>query len=479
MPNPVWYRSLYWRIALGFILCIAGVLAAQGVVLLWLLDRADASTAQLSGLTHVISSDLSAALAVDPELDVDRYTKERYQQPAQSFFVVMANGQVACRGPRRPPDSVVRYALDGLKQPGRASIPDGWETGRYQAAAILVNGRLVGAVGLVPETWMEQLGSTMAVVGGGLLLAGTVVASLFIVGPVRRRLRDLESAAQRIGSGDLGARARADGGDEVAALAHAFNRMAADLGARAEQVAASDRTRRMLLADVSHELMTPLTAVLGYQEKLAMDPLICESEIRSRYLSIIGEETQRVEHIVGDLLDLARLEGGADSLNLQDVSVEGLFGRVAARHEREAAANRLELSTSIAPGAEIVFGDRLRLEQALQNLAANAVRHTPVGGRIELDAELRGNEIILSVRDTGAGIPPEHLPFVFDRFYKVDPSRAGGAVGSGLGLSIVKATIERHGGTVSVSSEPNVGSTFAIHLPAGIPVALPPAEALS
>jgi two-component system sensor histidine kinase BaeS len=107
----------------------------------------------------------------------------------------------------------------------------------------------------------------------------------------------------------------------------------------------------------------------------------------------------------------------------------------------------------------------MRLEQAVQNLAANALRHTPAGGRVELRAESHEHHVVIKVRDTGTGIAPEHLPHVFDRFYKVDPSRSGEKPGSGLGLSIVKAIIERHGGTVSVTSEPRQSTEFTIRLP--------------
>ena len=124
----------------------------------------------------------------------------------------------------------------------------------------------------------------------------------------------------------------------MAALAQTFNQMTADLAARAEQLQAADRARRLLLADVSHELMTPLTAMRGYLETLSMRGARARSARRARAIcSIIGDETRRLEHIVGDLLDLARLEGGGDSLDMQDVPIEDLFGRVVARHEREAA----------------------------------------------------------------------------------------------------------------------------------------------
>jgi signal transduction histidine kinase len=320
----------------------------------------------------------------------------------------------------------------------------------------------------VPQSWRQLLGWQMAVLAGVLLLFGTGLAGRFVFGSVRRRLSDLEQAAARCGAGDFAARAEESGDDELAALASAFNRMAADLGARDELLKAADRMRRILLADVSHELMTPLTALRAYREVLAMSDLGRDPEA-SHSLEVMADETHRLERLVGDLLDLARLEAGGDSLNREDVAVENLFGRVAARHEPEARLNGITLTTSIAAGAEILYGDALRLEQALQNLASNALRHTPRGGDVELRAELNGDEVLISVHDTGTGIPTEHVPFIFDRFYKVDPARAGNhTAGSGLGLSVVKAIVERHGGSVSATSQLEVGTIFTIRLPLGI-----------
>ena len=197
-----------------------------------------------------------------------------------------------------------------------------------------------------------------------------------------------------------------------------------------------------------------------------MRALAPDAETRDRYLSIISDETRRLEHIVQDLLELARMESGGDSLDVEDVPLEGLFGRVVARHGRDAEMKGVRLKTDIAPGAEIVPGDPMRLEQALQNLAANALRHTAKGGQVELMAEPGYKEVVLTVRDTGSGIAPEHLVHVFDRFYKADPSRPGEAAGSGLGLSIVKAIVERHGGNISVSSRPGESTEFVVRIPA-------------
>jgi two-component system, OmpR family, sensor kinase len=246
----------------------------------------------------------------------------------------------------------------------------------------------------------------------------------------------------------------------VAALARSFNRMAADLQARATALTASDQARRQLLADVSHELMTPLTAMRGYLETLAMTELQLDTPTRERYLGVVEQETRRMERIVGDLLDLARLEGGGSVLRREFVDIGALFGRVAARHDRELTERGVSLSSRVDPAARVV-GDPDRLEQALQNLAGNALRHTPDGGKIILSAEPADQRVRITVRDSGPGVAPEHLPLIFERFYKADVARATG--GSGLGLSIVKAIVERHGGTISVRNEH--GAVFEIVLP--------------
>jgi signal transduction histidine kinase len=325
----------------------------------------------------------------------------------------------------------------------------------------------IGRVAVLPggppfSRVVRELGPTMGIVGVGVLVVGVALVAFIVFGPVRRRLRQVQEATERFGAGDLSARVPDGGGDEVAAVARSFNRMADELAARARALEASDRARRQLLADVSHELMTPLTAIRGYVETLGMGELELDDETRARYLAITADETHRLEAIIGDLLDLARLEGGGGTMRSEDVDVAALFDRVASRHERELRARGVTLTRDVDPRAARLVGDPDRLEQALQNLAANALRHTPEGGTIALSATPTDGGVRLRVRDTGAGIAPEHLPLIFDRFYKVDAARKA-AGGSGLGLSIVKAIVERHGGTIVASNDQ--GAVFDIVLP--------------
>jgi signal transduction histidine kinase len=215
---------------------------------------------------------------------------------------------------------------------------------------------------------------------------------------------------------------------------------------------------------VSHELMTPLTAMRGYIETLSMHQLALDEETRSKYLRIIEDETHRLERIVGDLLDVAKLETGGITLRREHVTIATLFERVRARHGREAAARQIEITATIGSGADVIKGDPDRLEQSLQNLVANALRHTPDGGVIALASTRGEDRIVLQVRDSGEGIPPEHLPHIFDRFYKADGARRA-ATGSGLGLSIVKAIVAAHGGEITARND--AGAVFQISLPIG------------
>ncbi len=510
--TPVWYRSLYWRIAIGLVAVVTLMLVAQGLLFIYLTDRLAGSMPARSPreLAGLVAADISRTLTREPATDVTKYLPQQYGHVFQPIIVVLRDGRTTVNRNELVPDELLtimrrqvtvagrmqrRFGRgDGPDGGGRPRLapgdpaapppfgegrrpdrpfqsdgtpPAGGTRRRAEFASILVNGEPVGLVavplGRPPFALvMRELGPTMGVVGVALLIVGGAAMAFAVFGPARRRLLQLQGATARIGAGDLEARAPEHGGDEVAQLARSFNRMAGDLAARAAALDVSDKARRQLLADVSHELMTPLTAMRGYIETLSMKELALDTATRDRYLAIVDEETRRLEHIIGDLLDLARLEGGGPGMRREHVAVSSLFERVAQRHERELAQRHITLTRRIEPGAETVHGDPDRLEQALQNLAGNALRHTPEEGEIALTAQLRGGQVVLSVRDTGPGIPDAHLPLIFDRFYKVDSARKA-AGGSGLGLSIVRAIIERHGGTIAARNDH--GAVFDIMLP--------------
>jgi signal transduction histidine kinase len=495
MPDRVWYKSLYWRIALGYVALLAVLMLVQTGLSLWVMDRMwGGSSRTPAELAEIVAQDLSGQLAQSPQLDVEQHLRTQYGSGYQPFIVMLrGDTRTLSNRPNAFPPNLVREARGRLmgRPPDwpRGGPPDGGRGGgppdagrggpdgrrggsSAQFAFVTVNEERTGVVAVPSQlpplsVGLREAAPTLISVGIALLGLGAAIMALVIFRPTHKRLRSLEDAARALGDGRTDVRANESGGDEVSALSAAFNRMAADLHARAVALAESDRARRQLLADVSHELMTPLSAIRGYVETLGMRELTLDEATRSRYLDIAHQETHKLEAIIGDLLDLARLEGGGDTLDEEEVLVDDLFRRVADRHRPTLHERHITLSSSTAPGTPHVWGDPDRLEQALQNVAANAIRHTPDGGQVTLLAEPAGKTVRISVTDTGPGIPPEHLPHIFDRFYKADAARAGTPVpsGSGLGLSIVRAIIVRHGGDIQASNAPGGGAVFTLILP--------------
>lgn len=492
-------RSLYWRIGLGFILFLGITLGLQVGLFIWVAGETEGGMPERMGrdFAELVASDLESALTQDPALDLEAYAKQRISELHRPAVIILADGRVVAppgidvpqgmrmpgpfkrRAPGQPGDERRGPPPDRDRMPppgmGNGGPPPGPMTrGPFggprrgpEMAPIEHHGAVVGVVWVPPLTGVrrvaDQIGTPLAVGAFLLLLAGTALAALVIFRPAQARLRALEDAARRFGEGDLTARAPAIGGDEVSAVADAFNRMAADLAARQAQLVEADRARRQLLADVSHELMTPLTAIRGYAETLGLTQFAPESKEGLRAVKVIQEEGERIERLVGDLLDLARFEAGGISLAQESVDVDEVFERVAERHAKTAADKQVMIVVEPRDEGLRLVGDPMRIEQAVQNLAANALKHTPPGGVVRLSARREPARVTLSVSDNGIGIPAEHLPHVFDRFYKADRSRSQS--GSGLGLSIVKAIIERHGGTVSVRSTPHVETVFDVSLP--------------
>jgi signal transduction histidine kinase len=224
-----------------------------------------------------------------------------------------------------------------------------------------------------------------------------------------------------------------------------------------------EAVRRDFVANVSHELRTPLTIVGGFAETL-QDPDI-PAERRAEFAQTIYSNTQRMQRIVDELLDLSRIESGHWKPRLQAVTIADAAAEVFARVSAVAGKKGISLETRIAPAASVIEADRTALEQILLNLVENALRHTPEGGKITIATAEARNGVGLTVADTGTGIAPEHLPRIFERFYRADSGRSREAGGTGLGLAIVKHLVEAHGGSVSADSVVGSGTTIRIFFP--------------
>ncbi|MGE5463092.1 MAG: sensor histidine kinase, partial [Syntrophothermus sp.] len=291
-------------------------------------------------------------------------------------------------------------------------------------------------------------------------LAATVVAmflSLYLSRNVVAPVQAMSLASQRIADGRYDERVQVRGGDELALLAMHFNQMA-------EKLSQVESMRRQLIGDVSHELRTPLTAIKGSMEGLIDGVLPATPDTFEQ----IHSEADRLNRLVDDLQELSRVEARAYELELRPVDIPTIVRTVTRRLAPQFEAKHISLNMDLAPDLPKVLADEGRIVQVLTNLVGNALQYTPQNGVVGIMTQKIEHAIQISVRDNGAGIPGEHLPHIFDRFYRVDKSRsrhAGG--GSGIGLTIAKALVEAHGGRIwAESNGEDTGSTFTITLPA-------------
>jgi signal transduction histidine kinase len=293
-----------------------------------------------------------------------------------------------------------------------------------------------------------------------LLLGGSVaiVIALILTFVLSRRMTSpigvLAKATRRLGRGDLSQRVQFHGKGEVAALAQAFNSMATDLE-HAEQL------RRNLVADVAHELRTPISNIQGYLEAIR-DRVV---KPNAATIHSLNEEAALLSRLVNELQELSLAEAGELKLVYQAEDIAKLVKQAVTPWQPKVATKEISLSLDLPNNLPLVNIDWQRVNQVLHNLLENAVAHTHKGGTISVAAITQGDWVEVCVSDTGEGIPAEDLPHIFERFYRVDKSRARVTGGSGLGLTIAKRLVEAHGGTITVQSELGKGSRFSFSLP--------------
>lgn len=290
----------------------------------------------------------------------------------------------------------------------------------------------------------------------GLLVAfaASVVLAWFLSRRILTPVTDLRLAVQRLGAGDLSQRVEVKDPGELGDLANAFNTMVG-------QLQQADATQRQMIADIAHELRTPLSNIRGYVEAIKDKVLEPDAET----IAVLDGEAVLLSRLVEDLQELSIVEAGQLTLQRQPEDVAQLVAHAADAMRTAASAKEVALSTAVDDELPLVSVDYHRISQVLRNLLDNALAHTPHGGSIAIQARPQGGFIEVSVTDTGEGIRPEDVPHVFDRFYRADRSRARATGGRGLGLTISKELIEAHGGAIGVESEPGEGSRFWFTVP--------------
>jgi len=290
-----------------------------------------------------------------------------------------------------------------------------------------------------------------AIIGSAGLLCAAVgyVVSSRIVRPVS----SLTQAARLMAAGDLGQRVARGGRGELGALSEAFNTMA-------DSIERTHTLRRTLTSDVAHELRTPLNNIAGFVDMVA-DGLV---EPSGEVFATLQEEIQVLVRLVQDLGELALGDAGQLRLKMELSPLEDAARRAAGAMAAVADARgvRIELVVRDSPA---VWGDGARLGQVFRNLIENGIRHTPPGGVVSVDVGTAAGNAVATVRDSGPGVDPDHLPYIFERFYRADSSRARATGGSGLGLAIARQIISAHGGKIDACNEESGGAAFHVQLP--------------
>lgn len=324
---------------------------------------------------------------------------------------------------------------------------------------IIYQGKTVGALYFDPRSVPIE-GSFLAAINRRLFLAiaAAGLAALALTWLFSRHLlrpvEALTTAARRMQHGDLSQRVPVHSSDELGDLAKAFNAMASSL-------AKAETQRRQLIGDVAHELRTPLTTIQGYLEALRDGVVEPDRET----LASLHDEAALLHRLIDDLQELTLAEAGQLRLNPQPTDIVDLIQHSVAALQPEAMAREIALRSELPDALPEANVDPERIGQVLRNLLRNALAYTPAKGQIIVAGQRQGESIEIQVRDTGVGIAAEHLPHIFERFYRADPSRSRSTGGAGLGLAIARQLVEAHGGRIWVESAPDQGSIFYFTLP--------------
>ncbi len=410
------------------------------------------------------------------QLEFDRFIVDQYQAEVidRAADYYDENGswsgvESALRGGRRGPggmrpllvaDSdgqVVASAGNPIQNVTRVDVSDG------NALPVEVGGQVVGYVDFLdmPDghdlrasaeaAFLQRINRAIllsaGLAGGLALLLGAALA-----GTIGRPVRELTAGTKALAAGELGHQVPVRTSDEIGQLAHSFNRMSADL-------AHSNQLRKQMTADIAHDLRTPLSVILGYAEALQDEKLPGTPEI----YGAMHRQAQHLNRLIDDLRTLSLADAGQLSLQRRAVLPGDLLDHTALAYLPQAEERNVGLSVA-AEGVPAVWVDPDRLVQVLGNLVGNALRHTPGGGHIELAAGQSGGRVLLSVTDSGPGIPPEDLPHIFERFYRGDKARVDDGA-SGLGLAIARSLVEAHGGQIAAENVAAGGARFTISLP--------------
>ncbi len=343
----------------------------------------------------------------------------------------------------------------------------------FTAAPFVVGGRQVGFVYVIlggeeydsslefiQQNYILRLGLRTLLIS---LIAAAVIG-LVSLGFLTRRLRRMTKVVTAFGSGDLKRRIEVASDDEIGMAAKAFNQMADTIQRHLDELAATDSLRRELIANVSHDLRTPLSSIQGYVETVMMKNNVLTEEERRQYLQTILDSTIKLNKLVQELFELSKLDAKQTLPKPESFSLSELVQDVTQKFQPQAERNGVRIKTKFAKDLPFVRADIGMIERVLQNLIENAIKYTPQDGTIALMLERLDRKLSVRVSDTGCGIPEADLPNIFDRYYRSSRNRST-SDGTGLGLAIVKKILDLHDEQIHVESRESLGTTFSFSLP--------------
>lgn len=494
-----WWQSIRWRLALGSMLValLAVTLLALAAVFSVTyyysveqragLDSVAAESAQQIGANYPASKDLSQAAALSfstlartqpnqnqgyAAIVLNRFYDRVYPLP-------LAGPQRALSGLPKATQARVRFAAIKAQQ-GIATDDDlsgglGASLRPFVAQPIHEAGQssapVIGVLIMIPRSALSNTASPfLATTSQFVLIASLIVAVLAAVAAIlfsrtiTRPLAKMTNATRVLASRNYSARVQTGAQGELGELARTFNEMAAQLEYDVNELYRQELWRRELIMNITHDLATPLTAIAGLGESL-VDGVNQSREDYEATGRIIVRETLRLRRLVKDLHMMAKVEAGALRPQRKVIRLAALVDEVLAVLATEFERANVEPRNLIAYDLPAFNADPDMLTRVFTNLCDNALRYTPAGGAVTIDATRHGNLLGISVTDTGPGIPPAALPRLFDRFYRVDVSRQLATGGSGLGLAIVRAIIEAHGGTIWAENSPQGGARIVFTIP--------------
>jgi len=508
-----WRQSIRWRLALGSILVslLATVLLALSVILAIIyyygvdqsnrLDSFAASSAQRIG--GVFAQDFSlnkASATIFPNYLEQNYQGEQYllvilnhrgqiayphlgtsattQSTFNAFAIALADPNLR-NGDFVGMRSAIASAQHGVTASGELGAGRPVALPRpYVVYPIFFNGQssnqVIGVLVLTPLSAAENsVPPFISAVGITVLIAAIIVAILSALAAflfsrtITRPLANLTKAARVLGSGNYSIQVTSASHDELGELSHTFNEMAAKLASDVQELQRQEQWRRELIMNITHDLATPLTAIAGLGESL-VDGVNKSHEDYEATGRVIVRETLRLRRLVKDLHMMAKVEAKAIQPQRKPVRLAALVDEELAVLATEFERVNVEPRNAIPFNLPAVLVDPDMLTRVFSNLCDNALRHTPPGGSVSIEAIQHDNQVLVAVTDSGEGIPTGALPLVFERFFRADSARQATTGGSGLGLAIVRAIIEAHGGTIWAENVPSGGARFIFTLPVAV-----------